>query len=315
MRILVLGSLLLAACSDDPCKGVSEACISARVVGDVSGLDQLAIRVDRPAPRVLTTPDPARPIHLPARFAIVLPAGTTGEVEVSIDGLVAGVAVAGDDQRITLASAGATSATFTLVALPDAGAPDEAGAPDLAGVDLAGADAGEDLATADLGAARVIFVMGPAVYGDFLTAAGGLAALDGRCTTAANSAGLPGNYYALIADGTTSTSRISFSAARPINLPSGKPVSSGLLFSGALMNAINEQADTSAVPGTNFCVWTGFTASGTTTGAHCNNWSVGLGTPNYTGTTGDFRYATSNWANAIDLVCNVATCFVYCIGD
>jgi hypothetical protein len=200
------------------------------------------------------------------------------------------------------------------LAAADLALADLAGA-DLASVDLAGADLAHptvDLGPApDLSGSRTMFVLLPDRYGDVLAAPGGVTVLDAACTTAANNAGLPGFYLALIADSTISTGRITFSNSRPIVLPSGTPLSSGLLFSTGVSHAINEQADRSPLPATPSCVWTGFTTTGAGTGSDCTNWTVGLGTPNYLGTTGDTRGTT--WTAAIDLVCNVATCFIYCI--
>jgi hypothetical protein len=206
---------------------------------------------------------------------------------------------------------------------------DLAGA-DFAGVDLAGADlAGVDLAGADLSAAdlsgpdlgpqpdlnglRIMFLLAPARAGDVLSSAGGIAKLDQQCNTAAAAASLSGSYVALIADSTISGTRgLTFTTSRPIVLPSGTQVSNGLLFSGSLLHAIDEQADRS-VPVTPNCAWTGFDSAGTAVASNCQDWTIGVGTPNYLGGVGDTRVTTSNWAHAVDDTCNFASCFVYCL--
>ena len=185
------------------------------------------------------------------------------------------------------------------------------GTSDLAGADLSGLDLG---ANPDLAGSRVIFLLTPDRYGNVLAAAGGIGPLDGQCTTAANSAGLSGSYVALIADSALGATRgLTFTTARPIVLPSGALVSDGLLFSAAIYHAINEQANGTPPAGNATCVWTGFDSSGASVSFNCADWTIGAGTPNYQGAIGDTRVASSNWAHATDVVCNVATCFVYCL--
>jgi len=198
---------------------------------------------------------------------------------------------------------------------------------DLAGADLTGADlAGADLANADLarpfdlgptpdlGGKRVMFLLTPDRYGNVLSAAGNLTMLDMQCTTAANNASIAGTFVALIATASIPATRgLTFSTARPIVLPSGTLVSDGLLFSAPIVHKIDEQANRTPLPGTSTCVWTGFNASGVSTSYNCADWTVGQGTPNYQGTVGDTRFATNAWAQAVENVCNIPTCFVYCL--
>jgi len=157
---------------------------------------------------------------------------------------------------------------------------------------------------------RIVFVLPQAGTAMFLTNAGDFSAIDGACTTAANMAGHPGPYGALLADGSLGVNRFSFAINRPISLPDGTPVSAGLLFSGTLMHPINLLPNGGAVPGTNYCVWTGFNAGGTTTGSSCVNWSSGSNT--MLGTVGDMRHSDAQWADAVDIICS-QPCFIYCL--
>src|SRR5262245_35905207 len=97
-------ALMLSGCgSSNPCDGVSGGiCIALQVTGDVSGLDQLAVTVDNPMPKTLTTPNPPRAFTLPVSVAVVLPDGTSGTVNLTADGLAAGVVRATGSTAVAL---------------------------------------------------------------------------------------------------------------------------------------------------------------------------------------------------------------------
>lgn len=118
MRIAIVSLVALGAvgCArPSPCDGITGACIGAHISGSATGLRQLLISIDQPQPKTVQTPDPPAPISLPARVALVLPAGTTGSVHVAIDGLDANaMPVAHDDKTVVLPSSGRTDVDFTL---------------------------------------------------------------------------------------------------------------------------------------------------------------------------------------------------------
>src|SRR5262249_12271080 len=114
-----------------------------------------------------------------------------------------------------------------------------------------------------------------------------------------------------LADGAIGVNRFTFSTTRPITLPDGTPVSFGMLLSGGLVHAINEQANGTAVPGSVVCVWTGFDAAGTPTPHNCVN---GSSTSNQrVGAIGDYRQTNTQWADSVDVICS-DTCLLYCLG-
>jgi hypothetical protein len=129
--------------SSSPCAGVSGACIGAHVKGNATNLQQLVIAIDQPTPETVLSPSAPAPIKLPARVALVLPAGTTGAVHVSIDGVDGNNSpVAHDERTVTLPASGHVDVDFTL----DSGSGgagsggDGGGEPDLAtGIVLNGA--------------------------------------------------------------------------------------------------------------------------------------------------------------------------------
>ena len=140
--LLVAGALVAAGCGrTSPCDGVSGACIGAHIKGNATGMRQLVLSIDSPMPQTVRTPTPPAPIHLPARVALALPAGATGAIVVTIDGVDGSDQVVAHDQRtITLPASGRTDADFTL----DGGsAPGDGGGdvgPDMAtGIVIAGA--------------------------------------------------------------------------------------------------------------------------------------------------------------------------------
>jgi len=99
----------------DPCSGISGVCLSLRVQGSATGLDQLQVTVNRPIPKSLRTPLPPRSFKLPVNLAVVLPAGTVGVVDLIVDGISAGRAVAHHEQTITLVG-GRAKVTVVLTA-------------------------------------------------------------------------------------------------------------------------------------------------------------------------------------------------------
>ena len=94
-------ALALAGCGRiSPCDGVSGACIGAHIGGNASGLMQLSITIDQPAAETVLAPTTPAAIKLPARVALALPAGTSGVVHVSVDGLDgSGTPIAHDEKR------------------------------------------------------------------------------------------------------------------------------------------------------------------------------------------------------------------------
>ncbi len=143
---LLMASLLsLAACSaTNPCDGKSGGvCIALRVEGNVTGLDQLAVTVDKPAPKTLLTPTPPQLFSLPVAVALLLPEGTSGAVTVGVEGRSQGREIAYDQGTVVI-NGGAASLTVTLNngVVPDltSTTDDGGGVPDLIppGVTIAG---------------------------------------------------------------------------------------------------------------------------------------------------------------------------------
>ena len=124
-------ALLGVGCTSDPCAGVSGSCVSARVEGGVSGLDQLRVVLGGAGPAQLS-PRPPAAFSLPVRLAIALPAGATSPATLTVEGLAHGQTVATSGPRSVSFTAGAhASYTFTLVP----GAPADMG---LDGGDMGG---------------------------------------------------------------------------------------------------------------------------------------------------------------------------------
>ena len=123
----------LVGCAKDPCAGAGGVCIAVEVGGNVNGIDQLSIGVDT-LMRTVLTPSAPSSITLPVKVGIVLPAGTTGTVNVSIEGLTRGTPVAfAGPQAVTVPTH--ATVVFTLVG----GAPPDdlsANAVDMAAPDL-----------------------------------------------------------------------------------------------------------------------------------------------------------------------------------
>jgi hypothetical protein len=114
MHRLLVAALLLSGCGEvDPCSGF-DRCISARVEGNVTGLDQLRV-TDVGQGEMLTPTTPAG-FDLPVRLAILAPAGVTS-LSLVVDGLHGGTVTAssGPAQDVTLGAGNpAASVVFTL---------------------------------------------------------------------------------------------------------------------------------------------------------------------------------------------------------
>lgn len=116
MRALVVVALLVAGagCADNPCSGISGTCISGRVEGTVTGLDQLRVALDGVTQTQLSPTTPS-PFSLPVRVAIALPSSATSPVTLTIDGLSGGQALATSGaQSVSFTAGGHASYTFTL---------------------------------------------------------------------------------------------------------------------------------------------------------------------------------------------------------
>lgn len=136
--LAVLALLAVAAgCGgkSSPCDGVAGACIGVHLSGNAVGLEQLTISIDQPTMQAQRSPSTPSPIKLPARVALLLPAGAHGVVHVSIDGLDhGGNLVAQTAGIVTLPASGRIDADFVLNAgVPPSDAGDDlAPPPDLA---------------------------------------------------------------------------------------------------------------------------------------------------------------------------------------
>ncbi len=120
-----LSCLLFAACSTtDPCDGHTGGCISARIEGSATGLDQLRITLDALSLESVLSPEPASAFSLPVRVGIGLPAAAPSSFHVTIDGLAGGAIVASTGpSEVTLPASGRAAFTFSLEAgTGDAGA-------------------------------------------------------------------------------------------------------------------------------------------------------------------------------------------------
>jgi hypothetical protein len=121
MRSLWLGVLMVSALgcgsAKDPCEDETGACITARIEGDgVAVLDQLRFTIDNPVAATTSTPASPSLFGLPVKLALVLPAGATGSVNVSVEGMLKGkVEARSAPQRVTVPVAGVRSAVTFVV--------------------------------------------------------------------------------------------------------------------------------------------------------------------------------------------------------
>ncbi|MDB4965770.1 MAG: hypothetical protein JWN44_1459 [Myxococcales bacterium] len=110
----LLAAVVLTGCAAaDPCAGVGGTCVSARVEGNVTGIDSLRITVaGQPAPMSST---PGGTITLPVRVALALPQGITSPAQITVDGLAGGaVRATSGVQSVPLTGGGHSSFTFHL---------------------------------------------------------------------------------------------------------------------------------------------------------------------------------------------------------
>jgi N-acetylneuraminic acid mutarotase len=110
--ICIAFALSLAACgAPDPCASIMGACISARVEGNIKGLDQLeftaGMRTDR-------TPTPPRTFELPVMVALVPPPMADGDFPISVAGLTNGMVRARDEHIVPITPGRKTSVVFVL---------------------------------------------------------------------------------------------------------------------------------------------------------------------------------------------------------
>jgi hypothetical protein len=87
MRALAWAVLIAVGCSADPCDGKGPLCISLRVEGSTPPLATLSTEasINHGDPLYLPVTDP-NPYYLPVRFAVILPADTTGSVDLTVEG-------------------------------------------------------------------------------------------------------------------------------------------------------------------------------------------------------------------------------------
>lgn len=85
--------LVVAACSTDPCDGKGPMCISVHVDGPSRSLDAIDLRATVNGGAPLSASNSQAPITLPVQFAVILPADTSGQVALRVDGLAAGATV------------------------------------------------------------------------------------------------------------------------------------------------------------------------------------------------------------------------------
>jgi hypothetical protein len=112
---LLLACLALTGCNGDPCSGRSGVCVGLHVTGTMSGLDQLAIHIEQLA-KTVSEPTPPAPFSLPTQAALLLPAGTTGGIDVVVDGLDHGKALARGVGHVIVPASGRAQLTVPLTA-------------------------------------------------------------------------------------------------------------------------------------------------------------------------------------------------------
>jgi hypothetical protein len=106
--------LLLAGCKGNstvnPCAGVTETCIEARVEGTATGLDQLIFSIESPMHLVTKSPAAPQPFNLPVKLGLVVPANATFPLEITLLGMSQNNAIAVDKKTVALGN----NVTFTL---------------------------------------------------------------------------------------------------------------------------------------------------------------------------------------------------------
>ena len=297
--------------STDPCAQISGACLGIHVNGPGS-VDQLRLILTGAAKLDGRTPSaPGTAEALPIDTAISLPPATSGPVQLTVVGFLAGNNIGRGQITAELMADQHQTLDVTLVKLPSVDAGVDAGVGDLGPTEDQGVNdlKGSDLLDPDLGV-RYTFLL-PAHNG----ALGTLAELDTACSSAAAAASLPGpSYRAIIAYRSNDPAAhiVLGTTARPVILPSGKIVAyDNTFFSSSLghVDNINELAS-KAVGGGN-CAWTNFSRTGMRVNApsDCNDWqSTDGGTFGSWGDTTDLTH----WQFSGATLCTNA-CHVYCI--
>ncbi len=145
---------------------------------------------------------------------------------------------------------------------------------------------------------------------------GGLTGADARCTSLAQTAGLPGIYKAWLSDETTSAKNRLTHSSIPYARVDGVVVANNFadLTDGSLLAPITITQNGSVV-GTGLLdfAWTGTTADGSTIAGHtCNNWTVA--NPSFNAAFGDFGSTSGSWTDSGSLLaCGVfISARVYC---
>ncbi|HZS39469.1 MAG TPA: hypothetical protein VFF06_21710 [Polyangia bacterium] len=118
MKILVL-ALAVSGCggATDPCDGAADAthvCLSATVQGNVTGLDQLRVSLEK-LPNAVVSPSTPSSFSLPVKLAVVFPSSAAGSSGLTIEGLQGGRSIASTGKvPITIPASGRFAQTFTL---------------------------------------------------------------------------------------------------------------------------------------------------------------------------------------------------------
>jgi hypothetical protein len=123
---MLAGLLALAGChSSDPCSGISGTCIGLRVEGPAN------VRVDRLDITTggATQSSTRKAAGLPVQLALVLPAGTSGAVDVAVSGYLAGEPMGSGTTTVSVAAGAHGSGTVVLSGGP--GTSDDLGDGDL----------------------------------------------------------------------------------------------------------------------------------------------------------------------------------------
>ena len=133
LQLALVIAAVSAGCSSstpDPCGGVSGRCLTVTVEGTAMGLDQLRFTITQPSPASTMTPGTPSAFSLPVKVGLVLPDTVPDSVDVVLDGMSAGTAIAQDLETIVK---GEKSVTFRLNTgtTPDLSVPDGNG--DMAG--------------------------------------------------------------------------------------------------------------------------------------------------------------------------------------
>jgi hypothetical protein len=127
-RAGVLLALVWAGCSSsDPCDGQSGICLSARVEGNVSGLDQLRFSLDLLPTEMPVSPSVPSSFSLPVKVAVLFPAAAAHNGNLTVFGLKNGNVIASSGPvPISIPQSGRFSQTFTLIGPggPDGGGGD-----------------------------------------------------------------------------------------------------------------------------------------------------------------------------------------------